>query len=259
VLPIASRPLSQRWEDRNAPGATGREKKRELRMHYLLFYEVAEDYLVRRAKFRQQHLERAWQASARGELLLAGALADPVDRAVLLFQGSSPEVAEKFARADPYVTHGLVERWYVREWTTVAGEDAATPIRPSAANPGVEAGGEGQGMILRLWKARSTAEETGKYVHYVTSKVFPALWAIEGHRGAYLLRRALDDATELVVLTLWQSMEAVRRFAGAQAEKAVVEPEARAILTSFDDSVTHFEVVHGPDSKQGKRTQTESV
>ncbi len=227
-------------------------------MHYLLFYEVGEDYLLRRAKFRQEHLRRAWRASARGELVLGGALADPVDRAVLLFKGSSPEVAEKFARADPYVTHGLVERWYVREWTTVAGEDAATPIppetgaKPAAKQPGIEAGWEGKGPILRLWKARSTAEEMGKYVQYVTTKVFPALGAIEGHRGAYLLRRALGGATELVVLTLWQSMEAVRRFAGAHAEKAVVEPEARAMLTSFDDSVTHFEIVHSPESKQGK-------
>lgn len=98
-------------------------------MHYLLFYEVGEDYVARRAEFRAAHLEKAWQASARGELLLGGALANPVDGAVLLFKGNSPEVAENFARADPYVTSGTVKRWYVREWTTVAGEDAATPIR----------------------------------------------------------------------------------------------------------------------------------
>ena len=98
-------------------------------MHYLLFYEVGEDYVARRAEFRAAHLEKAWQASARGELLLGGALANPVDGAVLLFKGNSPEVAENFARADPYVTSGTVKRWYVREWTTVAGENAATPIR----------------------------------------------------------------------------------------------------------------------------------
>jgi uncharacterized protein YciI len=87
-------------------------------MHYLLFYEVAEDYVARRAEFRAAHLEKAWEASARGELVLGGALANPVDGAVLLFQGDSPEVAEKSARADPYVTSGAVKRWYVREWTT---------------------------------------------------------------------------------------------------------------------------------------------
>ena len=99
-------------------------------MHYLLFYEVAEGYVSRRASFRNRHLEKAWKASERGELLLGGALANPVDGAVLLFRGDSPEVAENFAKNDPYVTSGLVKRWYVREWTTVAGEHAATPIKP---------------------------------------------------------------------------------------------------------------------------------
>jgi uncharacterized protein YciI len=105
-------------------------------MHYLLFYEVAEDYVSRRAEFRDVHLQKAWEASQRGELVLAGALADPVDGAVLLFRGNSPEVAEKFARADPYVTSGAVKRWHVREWTTEAGEDAATPVRPKAVASG---------------------------------------------------------------------------------------------------------------------------
>ena len=99
-------------------------------MHYLLFYEVGEDYVSRRAEFREAHLEKAWQAVERGELVLGGALAHPVDGAVLLFTGDSPEVAESFARADPYVTSGLVRRWYVREWTTVVGENAARPIKP---------------------------------------------------------------------------------------------------------------------------------
>lgn len=97
-------------------------------MHYLLFYEVGDDYISRRGEFREAHLAKAWQASDRGELVLGGALANPSDGAVLLFKGGSPEVAEKFAKSDPYVTNGLVRRWYVREWTTVAGADAATPV-----------------------------------------------------------------------------------------------------------------------------------
>jgi hypothetical protein len=104
-------------------------------MHYLLFYEVGEDYVSRRAEFRNAHLEMAWKASERGELVLGGALANPADGAVLLFRGDSPEVAEKFARVDPYVTSGIAKRWYVREWTTVAGEDSATPIKPNTAAP----------------------------------------------------------------------------------------------------------------------------
>ncbi len=214
-------------------------------MHYLLFYEIGEDYVSRRAQFRDAHLKKAWEASARGELILGGALAKPIDGAVLLFKGGSPAVAENFAKADPYVTSGAVKRWYVREWTTVAGEDAATPVRPQA--PATNLPSTGQGPILRMWKARSTAEKIGLYVQHATKKVFPALRAIEGHRGAYLLRRSINGVVEIVVLTLWESMEAVRQFAGAQPEKAVVEPEARAVLTDFDDSVTHFEIVKGPE------------
>lgn len=99
-------------------------------MHYLLFYEAADDYVVRRVEFREAHLQKAWAASDRGEIVLAGALANPVDGAVLLFSSDSPEVAENFAKSDPYVLNGLVKRWYVREWTTVAGPAAAKPIRP---------------------------------------------------------------------------------------------------------------------------------
>jgi len=90
-------------------------------MHYLLFYEVAEGYAERRLPFRQAHLAHATQAVERGELVLGGALANPLDMAIILFRGDSPAAAESFARTDPYVLNGLVVRWYVREWTTVVG------------------------------------------------------------------------------------------------------------------------------------------
>ena len=98
-------------------------------MHYLLMYDVVPDYVERRAEFRAEHLALAWAAHERGEFLLGGALADPVDKAILLFRGDSPAVAEAFAKADPYVTKGLVTRWRVRPWNTVAGADATNPIR----------------------------------------------------------------------------------------------------------------------------------
>ena len=100
-------------------------------MHYLLFYEAGEGYVERRAAFRDEHLRKAWAASDRGELVLGGALTEPTDGALLLFQGDSPEVAEGFARTDPYVTNGVVKRWHVREWRTVAGEHATSPLRPA--------------------------------------------------------------------------------------------------------------------------------
>jgi uncharacterized protein YciI len=97
-------------------------------MHYLLFYEVVTDYAERRVPLRAAHLALARRAVERGELVLGGALANPLDGAVLLFRGSSPDVAAAFAAADPYVKTGLVTRWYVREWTTVVGPDAAIPV-----------------------------------------------------------------------------------------------------------------------------------
>jgi uncharacterized protein YciI len=102
-------------------------------MHYLLFYELADDYLERRAALREAHLRLAWAAVDRGELLLGGALSEPADRAVLFFCGDGPELAADFARVDPYVTQGLVKSWTVRPWITVVGPEAATPV-PAAGD-----------------------------------------------------------------------------------------------------------------------------
>lgn len=99
-------------------------------MHYLMFYDFTSDYLGRRGQYRGEHLRLAWEAHERGELVLSGALADPADGAVLLFNCDSPAVAERFAAADPYVRNGLVTRWRVRPWTTVVGKDAKAPVRP---------------------------------------------------------------------------------------------------------------------------------
>jgi len=104
-------------------------------MHYLLSYVIAPDYLQRRGDFRDAHLDLAWQASDRGELVLGGAVGDPVDGALLLFQGDSPAVAERFAAADPYVLNGLVTSWSVRPWTTVVGAASANPVRPGLNPP----------------------------------------------------------------------------------------------------------------------------
>lgn len=98
-------------------------------MHYLLTYDLVDDYLARRAQYRDAHLALAWQAADRGELLLAGALESPVDAAALLFEGESPAAAEAFAKADPYVVNGLVKAWRVRPWKTVVGNTASSPVR----------------------------------------------------------------------------------------------------------------------------------
>ncbi len=89
-------------------------------MYLVLEYALAEDYLERRAALREDHLALAREAHGRGELLLAGALPDPYDRAVLVWTAPQ-EVVERFAEQDPYVTQGLVTSWTVRPWNVVIG------------------------------------------------------------------------------------------------------------------------------------------
>jgi len=100
--------------------------------YFLLFYETADNYAERRAPFRANHLALAREAHARGELLLAGALADPLDRAVLVFRAPDKATVEAFARQDPYVVNGAIARWEVRPWTVVIGND---PGEPAATPP----------------------------------------------------------------------------------------------------------------------------
>ena len=101
---------------------------RVVTMHYLLFYDAVENYEEQRKPFRAAHLKHARDAVARGELVLGGGLANPVDGSVLLFRGYSPTVAENFAKSDPYVLNGLIKVWRVREWTTVVGQDAEVKL-----------------------------------------------------------------------------------------------------------------------------------
>ena len=98
-------------------------------MHYLLHYQTSADYLEKRVMFRQEHLQLAWQAAQRGELLLGGALGEPIESAMLLFQVDDPAVIHAFAAADPYVINGLVSSYRILPWHTVVGEQASTPIR----------------------------------------------------------------------------------------------------------------------------------
>jgi uncharacterized protein len=89
-------------------------------MHLLLEYTLADDYLERRAALREEHLALLTAAHERGELLLAGALPDPYDRALLVWTAER-DVVERFAEQDPYVAQGLVTSWTVRPWNVVIG------------------------------------------------------------------------------------------------------------------------------------------
>lgn len=98
--------------------------------YYALFYEVVDNFVARRSPFREEHLRLAREAHARGDLLLAGALTDPADRALLVFRSADRSVAEAFARTDPYVIKGLVTRWEVRPWVVVIGAESFGAVGP---------------------------------------------------------------------------------------------------------------------------------
>jgi heme-degrading monooxygenase HmoA len=99
-------------------------------------------------------------------------------------------------------------------------------------------------MIARMWRGTATAAKAGDYHRHFTANVVPHLKEIDGHRGALLLQRDIDDQVEFVAITWWDSMETVRKFAGSKPEVAVVEPEAQAALSGFDNFVTHYKVAY---------------
>jgi uncharacterized protein YciI len=90
-------------------------------VYYILFYETVEDYVERRAPYREEHLAYARAAQERGSLVMAGAFSEPADGAVLIFKGEAPAIAEEFARDDPYVINGLITKWHVRQWAVAIG------------------------------------------------------------------------------------------------------------------------------------------
>jgi len=92
--------------------------------YFALLYDSVDDFIVLRQPYRQEHLSLVRDAHGRGEVVLAGALGDPPDGAMLIFRSTSAAAAEAFAQRDPYVTHGLVMRWRVRPWHVVVGGEA---------------------------------------------------------------------------------------------------------------------------------------
>jgi uncharacterized protein YciI len=99
--------------------------------YFALFYYVVDDFVARRSAYREEHLRLVRAAHRRGELLLAGALTDPADQALLVFRAADRSTVEEFARNDPYVIHGLVSRWEIRSWANVIGDD-----RPDTTSEG---------------------------------------------------------------------------------------------------------------------------
>ena len=88
-------------------------------MYYILFYKTVDNYVEKRAPYRSNHLAHAQEAYDRGEIVLAGALDEPADAAVLIFKDGM--AAKRFAENDPYVQNGLISSWEVRPWKVVVG------------------------------------------------------------------------------------------------------------------------------------------
>ena len=100
--------------------------------YFIMTYDLVDDYINRRPQYRDQHLRLAREAHERGELILAGALSEPADRALLVFHVPKRSLVEEFAKNDPYVINGLVKRWEVRPWTVVIGEQMDAPPSPKS-------------------------------------------------------------------------------------------------------------------------------
>jgi uncharacterized protein len=199
--------------------------------HYALLYELVDDMVNRRVPFREEHLRLAREARERGELVLGGALAEPVDRALLVFHVDDKSKVEAFARKDPYVLNGLAKKWEVRPWNVVVGNEPPA----SSADPAPR-------TILRRWSARATEAQLPKYLEHFSKNVLPELRHVPGYLAANVSLRRLESEVEIIVETTWCSLESIRAFAGPDLEAAVVADQAAAHLTSFDRRVRHSEI-----------------
>jgi heme-degrading monooxygenase HmoA len=103
-------------------------------------------------------------------------------------------------------------------------------------------------MISRLWHGWTTADNADAYEDLLRTTILPGIQRVAGYKGAYLLRRDVEDGVEFVTITLWESMEAVRAFAGADHAVAVVPPAARALLARFDETSQHYDTILTPEA-----------
>lgn len=198
--------------------------------YYALIYETVDDYVARRAEFREMHLRMAREVRERGNLVLAGAFDDPVDRALLIFRVDDKSKIEEFVRNDPYVVNGLVKKWEIRPWRVVVGhEQQAASTFPA-------------GAIVRHWSARAMEAQLPKYLEHFSKSVLRELRRVPGYLGANVSVRHSGKEAEIFVETTWRSLEAIRAFAGEDIEAAVVAPEAAALLKDFDRRVRHTEI-----------------
>src|SRR5205809_802857 len=106
------------------------------------------------------------------------------------------------------------------------------------------------GMIARIWKGIVTSGNAAGYAAHLRDHTFPRLSSIAGYRGGYVLSRPHGERIELTVMTLWESLDAIRQFAGDDPEAAVVPPEAQALLASFDTRASHWNVLNADSGRR---------
>ncbi len=206
--------------------------------YYALLYELVDDMVNRRVPFREEHMRLARESRERGELVLAGALTEPVDRALLVFHVDDKSKVESFARKDPYVVNGLAKKWEVRPWNVVVGNEQPASSTDAATAPSDRAAG----TILRRWSARTSEARLPKYLEHFSKNVLPELRRVPGYLGAIVSIRRVESEVEIFVETTWRSLDSIRNFAGPDLETAVVTGQAAALLTDFDRRVHHSEI-----------------
>lgn len=108
-------------------------------------------------------------------------------------------------------------------------------------------------MIARLWCGTAAESNADAYVAHLRNRTMPELARLPGHRGAYVLQRSTSSGVAFTVITLWDSLDAIRRFAGSDPELAVVPAEARVLLASYDDRVAHWEVALDNPQRDGAK------
>ena len=195
-------------------------------------WEEASNELLRPTlRTRRRHGHAPCPVSRRAPAVLGGALAEPVDRALLVFHVDDKSKAEAFARKDPYVLNGLAKKWEVLPWNVVVGNENLAPSSALAA-----------GAVLRRWSARTTQAQLPKYLEHFSSNVMLELRRVPGYLGATVSLRCLESEVEIVVETTWRSLDSIRNFAGPDLEAAVVADQAAALLTDFDRRVRHYEI-----------------
>ena len=104
-------------------------------------------------------------------------------------------------------------------------------------------------MIARHWRGWTTLENVDRYEQFLREKLFPRMFDLAGYRGGYVLRRNVADEVEFIVINQFESIEAIKAFAGPDYTAAVFEPEAKALLSRIEEVAVHYEVCITPSQR----------